>query len=315
MIPQDPIADPVPNTTNNHHAPDTGESSTSGGYQLQQEVHGISVGTPLGQVKEGLIATNGIPQMGKYYAVGHQSGVFIFVEKTEGDFEDAKITFLLPFNTADQLHFDDRADADAYFGTPANAGVDKNMKFAFYRTSQPDVFFLVQWLPGREGLIEITPVKHSDDFGSGQPLTANGRMAMGFGRVGPHDMSLTEHGLDDPEHINYCKSYKVTGDNHRALFVRGKLAGFYVGQNTSTGFVTTARGLGFGSSPDDVARVYPELNVSDTGQFAMSPHVMVESPNNPDIFLSFGIENGRITSMRTGTKEFADFHELCSSAN
>lgn len=299
------VTDKVPSA-----ATDSQAHSTGGTFQLVKEYKGIKVGANMMQLPGKLGVTDGLMRVGKYYAAGHSSGAWLFGEATNGNSNDIRVKYILPNVTDSQygaIAFTNQAKADAYFGKPANSGTQYNMDFAFYPTNDPQLYFLVQWLPGNNW-VEVTPVSTAKDFAEGQPLTASGDYAMGFGRIGSYDMSLKENQLSNPQKRGTCTEYRV--QNHVAVFKKGKLLGYYA----EPGFGTTARGVGHGSTLEDIRRAYADLEVEYSGSNVMSHRAVIQSPGNPDIYLGFALDaNKAVSGWVTGGKEFANYYELCSS--
>ncbi|GAA4782477.1 VWA domain-containing protein [Corynebacterium canis] len=132
-------------------------------FNAAQETNGIAVGTTLKDLPSGLDAKNATT-MGNYYAVNHSNGVLIFAENTDNDPLNTKVSYLLPFNKDGELRFNNRQEADAYFGQPEKYGVNADKEFAVYPTNNPELFYAVQWAPGQEGQQEILPLKSASDY-------------------------------------------------------------------------------------------------------------------------------------------------------
>lgn len=123
----------------------------------------IAAGTALKDLPAGL-DIGSATTMGDFYAVKHSNGVLIFAENTDSDPLNTKVAYTLPFNHDGELRLNTRQEADEYFGQPEKYGVKNDKEFAVYPTDDPDLFYAVQWNPGKEGYTEILPLKSAGDY-------------------------------------------------------------------------------------------------------------------------------------------------------
>ncbi|WJZ01837.1 vWA domain-containing protein [Corynebacterium freiburgense] len=129
----------------------------------EQQGGDIAIGATLGELPEGLDRDH-IVTMGNFYGVKHSSGVFILAENTDTDPLQTKVSHVLPFNRDNDVAFKNRQEADEYFGPPEKYGVKEDKEFAVYSTNNPEMFFAVQWLPGKEGNIDILPLRSAAEY-------------------------------------------------------------------------------------------------------------------------------------------------------
>ncbi|MDO4685672.1 MAG: VWA domain-containing protein [Corynebacterium sp.] len=134
-----------------------------GSFHAQETLNDISVGTTLQDLPAGL-NTDNIATMGHFYGLKHSNGVYILAENTDNNPLKTKVTHVLPFNKDGELKFNNRQEADDYFGQPEKYGVQEDHEFAIYPTNNPELFYAVHWIPGKEGHTELLPLKSASNY-------------------------------------------------------------------------------------------------------------------------------------------------------